>query len=121
MTYLTLAITILTTVFGQISIKKGMIIVGLLPNTFREKIIFLFSSVLLNPYIIIGLILSVITTFSWIITVSKSELSFVYPFMSLAFPLVIILSSLFFNEIISAQRWIGLGIIMLGLIIVAKS
>jgi multidrug transporter EmrE-like cation transporter len=118
--YITLLITILSTVVGQVLMKKGVILSGPIPSDTREQIIYIIRSLFYNPYILGGLILAVITTISWIATISKLQLSFAYPFMSLAFPLVLVASGIFFGENISPMRWIGIMVIMIGLIIVAK-
>ena len=119
--YLTIALTIFFTVVGQLLTKKGMAIAGTMPSGKGEVFLFLIKTMLLNPFVFGGLLMAVLAAMSWMMTLSRANLSFAYPFMSLAFPLVLILSGIFFKEYISFQRWIGLAIIMGGLFIVARS
>jgi multidrug transporter EmrE-like cation transporter len=48
---------------------------------------------------------------------TKFPLSFAYPFMSLAFVLVTVLSSVCFYEAITIPKAVGLGLIVVGIII----
>jgi len=48
---------------------------------------------------------------------TKFQLNYAYPFMSLNFVFVFALSAFIFNEPISLPRIIGLGLIVLGVII----
>uniref|UniRef100_UPI00373AE222 EamA family transporter n=1 Tax=Gordoniibacillus kamchatkensis TaxID=1590651 RepID=UPI00373AE222 len=74
-----------------------------------------------NIYILSGIIMSVITTLSWMATLAKVPLSFAYPFISLALPLVLIFSSLLFGDHVSLARWCGVFLIIIGLIVVVNS
>jgi drug/metabolite transporter (DMT)-like permease len=52
---------------------------------------------------------------------SKVELSFVYPFLSIAFIAVAIGSWMFFGEDINGWRILGFGFICIGTVLVAQS
>lgn len=52
---------------------------------------------------------------------TKFELSYAYPFMSGAFVLVFILSVIFFNEIVTWQKILGLAFIVMGIFITSRS
>lgn len=54
------------------------------------------------------------------LTMTKFELSYAYPFISLNFVLVLMASVLFFNEDISPKKILGTIIIMIGLMIISK-
>jgi drug/metabolite transporter (DMT)-like permease len=118
--YIYLAVSIVSTVIGQICLKKGMLKAGPIPISLMEKSFFVLNLMVFNQYIVAGLILAIITTISWMLTLSKLQLSSAYPFMSLAFPLVIILSTYFFGETISLLKYVGIILIMIGLIIISK-
>lgn len=113
--------TVLAIVLGQMLVKKGMTVAGPSPSSLNELIFYLIKNMVLNPYIVVGLFVSVISTLSWMYVLSKAELSFAYPFTSVTFPLVLLLSALVFGESISLQRWIGIILLVVGLIFVSKS
>ena len=81
-----------------------------------EKIQFLLH-VLLDPYIISGFVAAFIASFFWMAAMTKFDLSFAYPFMSLAFVFVLILSVILFKEPLTIHKVIGI----LGIIITSKS
>ena len=58
---------------------------------------------------------------SWMGAMSKFPISYAYPFMSLAFVIVLILSNLFFKEPITISKSIGMGLIVLGIIFGSRS
>ena len=70
-----------------------------------------------NYFIIFGLISAVIAAVSWIKALQKYHLSYAYPFMSLSFLLVAVLSAYIFGETIKMAQWIGLLVVITGLII----
>jgi drug/metabolite transporter (DMT)-like permease len=55
-----------------------------------------------------------VSTACWLWVLSRARLSVAYPLLSLAFPIVVGFSALFFSESISAIRWVGVGIIVTG-------
>lgn len=113
--------TIFFTVYGQLILKWRMSALGSsLPNDFLDKILFLFKLVF-DPFIFSGFAAAFIASFFWMAAMTKFELSYAYPFMSGAFVLVFILSVLFFNEIITWQKILGLSFIVLGIIISSRS
>lgn len=107
-------LTVISTVSSQIVFKLGV-------RAIESGGDSLFSiSTLLNPYIFSGLLLSVISILSWLVALSKLNLSVAYPFMSLTFPLVLICSAFFLNEPVSLGRWVGISFILFGLFVIGR-
>jgi multidrug transporter EmrE-like cation transporter len=52
---------------------------------------------------------------SWMMALSKLKLSMAYPFLGLATVLVLVCSSLIIGESIPLLRWVGVGVVCLGL------
>ena len=116
MSYFYIFLTIAFTVYGQIVLKWQVIGVGQLPHNLSDKIFFL-ARLLLNPWVFSGFFAAFLASLAWMATMTKLDLSQAYPFMSLNFVLVIILSSVFFHEAITTPKIIGLGLIILGIIV----
>ena len=112
--------TIFFTVYGQLVLKWRIANYGFLPDTFSKKIAFLFN-VFLDPFVLSGLFSAFIASFFWMAAMTKFELSYAYPFMSLAFVFVLILSYFLFHEPITIQKIIGISFIIAGIIISSKS
>ncbi len=111
--------TVLTNAAAQIMLKKGMTQVGGF-NVDGS----LFDFVLrtgLNPWVFFGLATFVISMASHLIVLSRVELSFAYPFLSLAFVAVTAYSYFALSENVGTERLIGIGLICLGTLFVARS
>lgn len=110
-------IGIIFAAFGQVSWKLGMNQAGQLATLNLTTL----SSVLLNPYVLLGFVMYALSTIFWLIALSKKELSFVYPFISLTYIIVLVLSSLVLKESMGVNKLVGTLIIIIGLIIIARS
>jgi multidrug transporter EmrE-like cation transporter len=119
MGYLFIVLTILLTVYGQIVVKWQVLNAGDLPGAPLDKVSFLFKLVI-NPWIISSFAAAFVAAISWMVAMTKYDLSYAYPFMSACFVLVAILSVLCFHEQITTFRIIGLTLIVLGMIISSK-
>lgn len=109
--YILLSITISS--FAQIVWKKGSKI---------EKInIKNLIKTVLTPTIIIGLIMYFTAALIWIIVLSNTEVSYAFPFYSIGYILVAVLSKLILKEEINIKRITGMAIIITGVIIVGVS
>lgn len=116
MSYIYLFLTIVFTVYGQIIIKWQVNKAGALPQNNLEKISFLIH-LLLNPWVFSAFLVAFFASLTWMAAVTKLQLSFAYPFISLSFVLVLISSSLFFNETMTLQKIFGMCFIVAGIII----
>lgn len=74
-------------------------------------------SLVLSPVILLALMLYAGTTLLWLYILSRVKLSYAYPIQALAFPVVLITSALIFHEQIPINRWLGVGIIFIGVYI----
>jgi len=119
MNYFYILVTILFTVYGQLIIKWQMEKAGQLPHIPIEKIIFLLQ-MFFNPWILSAFLSAFVASLCWMAAMTKFDLSYAYPFMSLSFVFVLILSSLFFHETITAAKVLGVIFIMAGIIIGAR-
>ncbi len=115
MNHLYIFLTIFLTVYGQIVIKWQVNLAASMPHESIDKIYFMMR-LLLNPWIISGFASAFLAAISWMAAMTKFQLSYAYPFISLAFVLVLILSNIFFKEPITIGKSIGMGFIVLGII-----
>jgi multidrug transporter EmrE-like cation transporter len=114
--YLFVFITIFLTVYSQIVIKWQVVAAGVMPAELPDKLWFL-ARLLLNPWILSGLAAGLLAAVSWMAAMTRLELSHAYPFMSLAFVGVLVLSALVFHEPVNAWKIGGLALISLGIIV----
>ena len=111
--------TILFTVYGQLIIKWQMAKAGALPHVFSEKVIFLLQ-MFFNPWILSAFLSAFVASLCWMAAMTKFDLSYAYPFMSLSFVFVLVLSGFFFHESITLPKLLGVLLIMTGIIVGAQ-
>ena len=115
-----LAVCAVMSVSGQILLKRGLAQLGpleLAPDTIVSTLI----SCALNPLIVLGLAVTVAGTFFWLITLSRVDLSFAYPFASLNNVLILVASWFLLGEALSPTRLLGVLAICAGVFLVART
>jgi uncharacterized membrane protein len=111
--------TITFTVYGQL-ILKWRISQYEIPTFSSENSMF-FVKLFFDPYLLSGLASAFIASLFWLMAMTKFEISYAYPFMSLAFVLVLIFSVFVFNESLTLHKILGLVFIIIGIIITSRS
>jgi len=77
------------------------------------------ASIIINPWYAGQLAALGMQTICWILVLRRLPLSFVYPFMSLVFPLNLVLAWLFFQEKVQYNNIVGTILIVCGVVIIA--
>jgi drug/metabolite transporter (DMT)-like permease len=101
---------------GQVSWKVGMDFIGPVTDLRPSD----FISIFLDPYVFFGLIMYGLGTIFWLIALSRMELSFLYPFISLTYILVLALSYLVLKESIGLNKMVGTVLIISGLLLISR-
>ena len=112
-------LTVAFTVIGQLLVKQGVLEVGTSPTQVVMLPQFIWRA-LTNWKVLLGLACAVAAALSWIVAISRSDLSFAYPFMGLAIVLVLALSPWLLGETVPWTRWIGVLVVCLGLWLAAR-
>ena len=120
MLYLLVFISVAAMTAAQLLLKKGLLLIGEFPGRPGDLVPF-FLKAFTNIYVISAVFLTIVTALTWILAVSKAQLSFVYPFMALSYFLVALFSLLIFKENVTAIRWVGILVICLGVFLVSRS
>lgn len=116
MNYFYIFLTIVFTVYGQLVLKWQVGKAGALPVDFVDKIWFLFR-LLLNGWVVSGFAAAFLASLAWMAAMTKFDLSHAYPFMSVAFVLVLALSVVFFHEPLNLQKVAGMVLIVAGIVV----
>lgn len=114
-----IALSVSAGVIGQILIKLGVGDGGLVAGA-NASFSSVFLTILTAPLVMGGLILYGVGAISWILVLSRMNLSHAYPFLALNFVLIAILSRLFLDEPIPMIRWVGIGIICVGIVLISQ-
>jgi len=117
--YLYIVATIAFTVYGQLILKLRIARFGPLPIDIIEKIKFLIS-LLFDPLIFSGFFAAFLASLAWMAAMTKFDLSHAYPFMSLNFVVVLMLSGWILSEPVTSQKAIGILLIVIGTVIAAR-
>lgn len=112
--------TVLTNAAAQIMLKKGMIAVGSFSFD-AANLAGAFAKAMLNPFVFLGLCTFVISMLSHLIVLSRVDLSFAYPFLSLAYVVTAAYAYFIFKEDVNVVRFAGIALICLGTVVIARS
>ena len=115
--------TVLTNAAAQMLLKQGMLSLGpisLGDGSLAMKAFNLIVNVVFNPWVFAGLTVFVISMASHLFVLSKVDLSFAYPFLSLAYVVVAVLAWMLFKEDLGAWKIAGIAFICVGTILIAQ-
>jgi drug/metabolite transporter (DMT)-like permease len=108
--------SVLLNAIGQLVFKAAMNSVGPL-----EISLDMLLRMVVNPLLLLGLVIYAGSTFLWLMALSKADLSFAYPFLSLTYFVVLLGGALFFADQITMTRVAGFIVVVVGLLVVARS
>ncbi|MBN1825115.1 MAG: EamA family transporter [Candidatus Eisenbacteria bacterium] len=103
---------------GQLSMKRGMKAVG---EINAAQVLQKMSAAFVNPYVLAGLALYGISALVWMIVLSRVNLSYAYPMVSMGYVFVMIGSYYFFQEPVTMLRVLGTLVIVGGVILISQS
>ena len=87
--------------------------------SWQDRYSFAFS-MLINPYIILALAFSVLAGVTWMIAMTKFELSYAYPFTIFSLIFVTLFSIIFFEEQVNAYKIIGIILVAIGIFTISR-
>ncbi len=116
-TWVIVIISILLGACGQLLLKFGV-------NNSRTEglssLTYIFN-MFINQYVIFGILSYVLSLTLWLIALRYMSLSLLYPMVSLSYFFVALGSFIFLGESISTMRIFAISIIMIGVLLLAKS
>jgi multidrug transporter EmrE-like cation transporter len=75
----------------------------------------------LHPGVLLGLLCYALSVVVWIVALSRIDVSVAYPMLSVGYVVNALLAMWLFGEDVSAQRWLGIAVILVGVTLVARS
>jgi uncharacterized membrane protein len=113
-TKLMTAFVVITNVLGNFSMSWGMkhqaADLGLSPLAYIRLIF--------TPWVLLGTTLLILWLLSRMTLLGWADLSYVLPMTSIAYVASAVLGKVFFGEMVTWQRWLGTGFIVVGIIFV---
>ena len=116
MTHLLIAIPVILLAFGQVLLKRQAAVAGASPAGGLDYL----KSLLAQPAFWLAVALAGASFVAWMLVLRRVPLSIAYPFVSLSFPLVALLSVVVLGERVGALQLVGLGLIVAGVAISAS-
>ena len=119
MQYIILMIlTVILNVCGHLFLKAGMMKIGTIT---AEQLLSNFTKVFSTPFVLLGLFFYVSSVAMYMIVLSKIHLSYAYPIlMSTGYILIVLFSWQIFGEPFNSYKWIGLALILCGIVLIGK-
>lgn len=111
--------TVMTNAAAQLMLKQGMMSLGSVSFDGVNPVVKLLQ-IVFSPWVFLGLCTFVISMASHLYVLSKVELSFAYPFLSLAYVVVAVFAYFVFREDLNAYRIAGIAAICVGTILIAQ-
>ncbi len=108
------------TVTSQLLMRWRVGLAGTLPEATGERVQFI-AHLLLSPWIWLAVACTFLAGVSWMLALTRFELSYAFPFTGASFLLILFCGAVLFNEHVSVVRIIGTAVVMLGLFIVVRS
>ncbi len=105
---------------AQLALKQGMRQIGYFDFAL-SNINRIFMAVAVNPFIWAGLCCYVISVVVWLLVLSRVEVTFAYPLLSVGYIVTAVAGWLFFQENLSITRLSGIVVICVGVWLITRS
>ena len=106
--------------FAQITLKAGMNAVradhGLVVADLASL-----RAVVTSPLVWAGLGLFGLSALVWLGVLSRTSLSFAYPFAALTYVIIVLVDRFVLDEPVPGPRWLGVALIVAGIVVVAQT
>jgi drug/metabolite transporter (DMT)-like permease len=105
---------------AQLTLKYGMDQVTERSGVLRLEAASM-RDVVSTPAVWAGLFLFALSAFVWLAVLSRTSLSFAYPFASLTYVLILLADRFLLDQEVPALRWAGVAFIVVGIVLVAQT
>jgi multidrug transporter EmrE-like cation transporter len=105
---------------AQLLLKAGTNVLGVLSLT-RETWLDTLLKMATQGYFILGIACYGISVFVWILGLSRVPVSIAYPLLSVGYVVNAVAAYYLFGEAVTTTRWLGIGFIVVGVTLVARS
>ena len=104
---------------AQLLLKAGARVIGVIDSDLAllPKLV----AALFQPSISAGLVCCVISVGMWIVALSRVEVSIAYPMLSIGYVVNAFAAWWLFSEALTPMRLTGIGVILAGVVILARS
>ncbi len=105
---------------AQLLLKAGTNVLGVITIT-RDNWIDMVERMATQGYFVLGAGCYVVSLVVWIVGLSRVPVSVAYPMLSLGYVINAIAAHYLLGEAVTVARWLGIGFIIVGVWLVARS
>jgi transporter family protein len=117
MTWFLVAVTVVSTALGEVSITRGMKQTGEIDDFRPGAWLRSLGRAFMNPYLMLGVLGMAVAFFSFLILVSHTELSFAVPATAATVVAQTLGARFVLNERVNTARWIGTALVAAGVLL----
>jgi len=118
MNIILILLSVLLNCAAQLLIRKGMLVEG---EVGMQNMLSHVGSMITNVWLWGAMICYALSIFLWMSVLSKVEVSYAYPFLSVGYVVSAIAGYALFNENLSPIRIAGIIVICIGVILISRS
>ena len=118
MNIILILLSVLLNCAAQLLIRKGMLIEG---EVGMQNMLSHVGSMITNVWLWGALLCYALSIFLWMSVLSKVEVSYAYPFLSVGYVVSAVAGYALFNENLSPIRIAGIIVICIGVILISRS
>ena len=111
---------VLLNAIAQLALKASVSDTGII-NLDMQSLLSSAGSLATNLWLWVGLICYAISVVVWILALSRVDVSIAYPMLSIGYIVNALAASQLFNEPLGLEKVIGIGVIIVGVYILARS
>lgn len=119
-TFLLILTGVLLNAAAQLLLKAGTMRIGSFEFS-AANVLPIGTQLALQPHILGGLACYVVSVVVWIMALSRVEVSIAYPMLSIGYIVNAVAAYYLFGESLGAQKLLGIGFIVIGVWLVARS
>jgi len=105
---------------AQLLLKAGTNVLGVLTLT-RDTWFDTLTKMATQGYFVLGAACYVVSLFVWILGLSRVPVSVAYPLLSVGYVINAIAAHYLLGESVTLTRWLGIGFIVVGVWLIARS
>jgi drug/metabolite transporter (DMT)-like permease len=99
---------------GQIAMKNGI-------NGVEINAIIDLPKIVSNIYVWLGLSLYGVSAVFWLVALTRFDVSYMYPLVSMGYVLTAVFAYVFLHESIGVYRWLGILLIIGGVLLIVRN
>ncbi len=111
---------VLLNALAQLSLKQGMRSIGHFSFSV-ESLLKMSCTIGLNPFVLAGLTCYVVSVVIWLLVLSRVEVSYAYPLLSVGYIVTALAGWQLFDEAMDLTRWSGIGVICCGVWLITRT